>query len=140
MGNDPTAMAGAMTPYSIKKWMRAMEIARENRLPYVSFVESAGGDLRIEPDDDAKSDDAKVEDKADDAEAEEKPAKKTTRKRTTRKKKEPEAAEAAEADAAEETPPPLGEPVALEAPAPPEPLDFEEESQILPGSEKPEGS
>lgn len=52
MGNDPTAMAGAMTPYSIKKWMRAMEIARENRLPYVSFVESAGGDLRIEPEDD----------------------------------------------------------------------------------------
>ena len=24
MGNDPTAMAGAMTPYSIKTWMRAM--------------------------------------------------------------------------------------------------------------------
>lgn len=52
MGNDPTAMAGAMTPYSIKKWMRAMEISRQNRLPYVSFVESAGGDLRIGPDDD----------------------------------------------------------------------------------------
>ncbi|MEM9036063.1 MAG: carboxyl transferase domain-containing protein, partial [Actinomycetota bacterium] len=53
MGNDPTAMAGAMTPYSIKKWMRAMEISRENRLPYVSFVESAGGDLRIEPEDES---------------------------------------------------------------------------------------
>ena len=52
MGNDPTAMAGAMTPYSTKKWMRAMEISRENRLPYVSFVESAGGDLRINPDKD----------------------------------------------------------------------------------------
>lgn len=52
MGNDPTAMAGAMTPYSTKKWMRAMEISRENRLPYVSFVESAGGDLRIDPDKD----------------------------------------------------------------------------------------
>ncbi len=52
MGNDPTAMAGAMTPYSIKKWMRAMEIARENHIPYVSFVESAGGDLRIDPDKD----------------------------------------------------------------------------------------
>ena len=50
MGNDPTVMAGAMTPYSTKKWMRAMEIARENRIPYVSFVESAGGDLRIDPD------------------------------------------------------------------------------------------
>ena len=55
MGNDPTAMAGAMTPYSIKKWMRAMEIARENRLPYVSFVESAGGDLRVEPEEDNKA-------------------------------------------------------------------------------------
>ncbi len=55
MGNDPTAMAGAMTPYSTKKWMRAMEIARENRLPYVSFVESAGGDLRIDPDKDDAS-------------------------------------------------------------------------------------
>ena len=50
MGNDPTAMAGAMTPYSIKKWMRAMEISRENKIPYVSFVESAGGDLRIDAD------------------------------------------------------------------------------------------
>ena len=55
MGNDPTAMAGAMTPYSTKKWMRAMEISRENRLPYVSFVESAGGDLRIDPDKDDSS-------------------------------------------------------------------------------------
>jgi acetyl-CoA carboxylase carboxyltransferase component len=52
MGNDPTAMAGAMTAYSVKKWMRAMQIARENRLPYISFVESAGGDLRIDPNED----------------------------------------------------------------------------------------
>ncbi len=47
MGNDPTVMAGALTPYASKKWMRALEIARDNRIPYVSFVESAGGDLRI---------------------------------------------------------------------------------------------
>ena len=46
MGNDPTVAAGALTPYASKKWMRALEIARDNRLPYVSFVESAGGDLR----------------------------------------------------------------------------------------------
>ena len=26
--------------------MRALEIARDNRIPYVSFVESAGADLR----------------------------------------------------------------------------------------------
>jgi acetyl-CoA carboxylase carboxyltransferase component len=30
--------------------MRALEIARDNRLPYVSFVESSGGDLRVDPD------------------------------------------------------------------------------------------
>ena len=47
LGNDPTVQAGAMTPYSVKKWMRALEIARDNRIPYVSFVESAGADLNI---------------------------------------------------------------------------------------------
>ncbi len=47
MGNDPTVMAGALTPYSSKKWMRALQIARDNRIPYISFVESAGGDLRV---------------------------------------------------------------------------------------------
>ena len=45
--NDPTVLAGAMHAYSSKKWTRAMEIARDNRLPYVQFVESAGGDLRM---------------------------------------------------------------------------------------------
>ena len=49
MGNDPTVLAGALTPYASKKWLRALEIARDNHLPYVSFVESAGGDLRINP-------------------------------------------------------------------------------------------
>jgi len=48
MGNDPTVLAGALTPYSGKKWMRALEIARDNRIPYVNFVESAGGDLRVQ--------------------------------------------------------------------------------------------
>ncbi len=45
--NDPTVLAGAMHAYSTKKWTRAMEIARDNRLPYIQFVESAGGDLRM---------------------------------------------------------------------------------------------
>ena len=27
--------------------MRAMEISRDNRIPYIQFVESAGGDLRM---------------------------------------------------------------------------------------------
>jgi acetyl-CoA carboxylase carboxyltransferase component len=47
--NDPTVLGGALTPYVAKKWMRALEIARDNRIPYVSFVESAGADLRMEP-------------------------------------------------------------------------------------------
>ena len=45
--NDPTVLAGAMHAYSGKKWTRAMEISRVNRIPYVQFVESAGGDLRM---------------------------------------------------------------------------------------------
>ena len=48
VGNDPTVLGGAMTPYMAKKWMRAIEIARHNRMPYVSFVESAGADLRVQ--------------------------------------------------------------------------------------------
>jgi len=48
MANDPSVLGGALTPYAAKKWMRAMEIARDNRMPYVSFVESAGADLRVE--------------------------------------------------------------------------------------------
>jgi len=47
--NDPTVLGGALTPYVAKKWMRALEIARDNRIPYVSFVESAGADLRMDP-------------------------------------------------------------------------------------------
>ena len=48
MANDPSVLGGALTPYAAKKWMRAMEIARDNHMPYVSFVESAGADLRLE--------------------------------------------------------------------------------------------
>ena len=47
MGNDPTVLGGALTAYSAKKWARALEIARDNQIPYVSFVESAGADLRV---------------------------------------------------------------------------------------------
>jgi acetyl-CoA carboxylase carboxyltransferase component len=46
VGNDPTDLGGAMTAVSIRKLMRALEVARTNRLPYIQFVESAGGDLR----------------------------------------------------------------------------------------------
>jgi acetyl-CoA carboxylase carboxyltransferase component len=46
IGNDPTDLGGAMTSLSIRKLMRALEVARQNRLPYIQLVESAGGDLR----------------------------------------------------------------------------------------------
>ena len=46
LANDPTDLGGAMTSLSIRKLMRALEIARLNHMPYIQFVESAGGDLR----------------------------------------------------------------------------------------------
>ncbi|MDH3685123.1 MAG: acyl-CoA carboxylase subunit beta [Myxococcales bacterium] len=53
--NDPTVLGGALTPYVSKKWMRALEIARDNRIPYVSFVESSGADLRVNTDRDSNA-------------------------------------------------------------------------------------
>jgi len=49
LGNDPSVQAGAYNAWSGKKIMRGLQICRENRLPYVQFVESAGGDLRGNP-------------------------------------------------------------------------------------------
>ena len=46
LGHDPSVQAGAMNHFNSKKLMRGLEIARENRMPYVQFVESAGADLR----------------------------------------------------------------------------------------------
>ena len=46
LGHDPSVRAGAFNEFNSKKLMRGLEIARENRLPYVQFVESAGADLR----------------------------------------------------------------------------------------------
>lgn len=46
LGHDPSVRAGAFNDFNAKKLMRGLEIARENRLPYVQFVESAGADLR----------------------------------------------------------------------------------------------
>ena len=43
--NDPTVRGGTTNPYTLRKLGRAHDIARENRLPYVSFVESGGADL-----------------------------------------------------------------------------------------------
>jgi acetyl-CoA carboxylase carboxyltransferase component len=45
IGQDPTVRGGAMNPYSLRKTLRALEIARVNRLPVVNLVESGGADL-----------------------------------------------------------------------------------------------
>ena len=46
LGHDPSVRAGAFNQFNAKKLMRGLEIARENRIPYIQFVESAGADLR----------------------------------------------------------------------------------------------
>ncbi|MFI6292548.1 acyl-CoA carboxylase subunit beta [Nonomuraea sp. NPDC050790] len=43
--NDPTVRGGASNPWTLKKTLRASEIALRNRLPYVNLVESGGADL-----------------------------------------------------------------------------------------------
>ena len=45
IAHDPTVRGGAMNPYTLKKNLRALEIARVNRLPVVNLVESGGADL-----------------------------------------------------------------------------------------------
>ena len=48
--NDPTVRGGAINPYGLKKHLRALEIARENRLPVINLVESGGADLPTQAD------------------------------------------------------------------------------------------
>ncbi|MBN3929906.1 acyl-CoA carboxylase subunit beta [Streptomyces verrucosisporus] len=43
--NDPTVRGGASNPWTLRKALRANEIARANRLPLISLVESGGADL-----------------------------------------------------------------------------------------------
>ena len=45
IANDPTVRGGTSTTSTVRKGLRALEIARENRLPYVHLVESGGADL-----------------------------------------------------------------------------------------------
>ncbi|MFN8212524.1 MAG: carboxyl transferase domain-containing protein, partial [Candidatus Nanopelagicales bacterium] len=45
VANDPTVKGGAQGPSSVRKGLRAMDIARQNRLPLISLTESAGADL-----------------------------------------------------------------------------------------------
>jgi acetyl-CoA carboxylase carboxyltransferase component len=44
-GSDPTIRGGASNPYTLKKTLRAGEIALENRLPVIGLTESGGADL-----------------------------------------------------------------------------------------------
>ena len=50
IGQDPTVKGGAMNPVTLKKNLRALQIARENRLPVVNLVESGGADLPTQAD------------------------------------------------------------------------------------------
>jgi acetyl-CoA carboxylase carboxyltransferase component len=43
--SDPTVRGGASNPWTLRKALRANEIALRNRLPVVNLVESAGADL-----------------------------------------------------------------------------------------------
>ncbi len=50
IANDPTVRGGASNPITMKKALRGMEIARENRMPLVNLVESGGADLPSQSD------------------------------------------------------------------------------------------
>jgi len=45
VANDPTVKGGAYFPMTVKKHVRAQEIARENRLPCLYLVDSGGANL-----------------------------------------------------------------------------------------------
>ena len=45
IAHDPTVRGGTMNPYTFRKTVRAIDIAKENRLPLINLVESGGGDL-----------------------------------------------------------------------------------------------
>jgi acetyl-CoA carboxylase carboxyltransferase component len=45
IANDPTVRGGTTSPTTIRKLLRAMDVAESNRLPLVILVESGGADL-----------------------------------------------------------------------------------------------
>ncbi|MGN6605621.1 MAG: acyl-CoA carboxylase subunit beta [Jatrophihabitans sp.] len=49
-GSDPTVRGGASNPYTLKKTLRANQIALENRLPVIGLTESGGADLPTQKD------------------------------------------------------------------------------------------
>ncbi len=50
IGHDPTVCGGTMNPYTLQKNLRALDVARENRLPVINLVESGGADLPTQAD------------------------------------------------------------------------------------------
>lgn len=50
IAHDPTVKGGTMNPFTLRKNLRAFEIARVNRLPVVNLVESGGADLSTQAD------------------------------------------------------------------------------------------
>src|SRR4030095_14208060 len=50
VANDPTVRGGSVNPYTLRKNLRALEIAKCNRLPVVNLVESGGADLPTQAD------------------------------------------------------------------------------------------
>jgi acetyl-CoA carboxylase carboxyltransferase component len=50
IAHDPTVRGGSMNPYTLRKNLRALEIARVNRLPLMYLVESGGADLPTQAD------------------------------------------------------------------------------------------
>jgi acetyl-CoA carboxylase carboxyltransferase component len=50
IAHDPTVRGGALNPYTLRKTVRALEIARHNRLPVINLVESGGADLPSQAD------------------------------------------------------------------------------------------
>jgi len=50
IAHDPTVRGGTMNPYTLKKNLRALEIAMVNRLPVINLVESGGADLPTQSD------------------------------------------------------------------------------------------
>ncbi|WP_446666747.1 acyl-CoA carboxylase subunit beta [Flexivirga sp. B27] len=50
IANDPTVKGGSSNPSSVRKTLRMQEIARLNRLPVISLVESGGADLPTQKD------------------------------------------------------------------------------------------
>src|SRR5205814_5830389 len=50
IAHEATVKGGTMNPYTLKKNLRALEIARVNRLPLINLVESGGADLPTQAD------------------------------------------------------------------------------------------